>query len=412
MAWIEGPLQYLQTLNGTHDADLVLIVDPSSVWFQLPPAILIDRYHEIAKQSAPGSRSLRGSFKTARVQSILFGAQKRCWFADGFDDDCRDVPNSTLAEKVFGPDTDKVLRHGESNRFQYSRPRWLNPAFMLGPARELRLFFDRAQELFDLHKHHPRDPRAIFGQIFADQYRSATASPKHSSAGKILRGSSSAYAVHLDYASKLLFTEPFSPFSAAFLTSSDPTSLTTATKANSIPNPRSTLLDLDSDIAALRNAPFSILDPTTSSSSESTPQPPPPPQSQWYTSPTETNWSSVPLLTNLYTSITPALIQQTYHNQNAGKEGNRADPWKQMWFYPVARSLLAARLAAPESHVHIDGPGREWWNAVGTTEISREGFGIPVDDGEGEGYSWRGWGDLCGEEEQEIIFGDGKGMYE
>ncbi|KAK7207827.1 hypothetical protein BZA70DRAFT_26920 [Myxozyma melibiosi] len=122
--------EYLDS-DDVEEDDLVLIFDAFDVWYQLDFQILINRYYEMqAKEEANKGADY--------AESAVFGADKGCWPNAPTSDACTKVPQSTLADDVYGPGTDKSAM-GFRNR-----PRWLNSGTIMGPVPVVREVFNRA----------------------------------------------------------------------------------------------------------------------------------------------------------------------------------------------------------------------------------------------------------------------------
>ena len=153
MGKVKGILDYLDRIiledakegeEGPASNDLVLILDGFDIWLQLPPDILIQRYYSVIDAANDRlARELGGTHimeKHGIYQSVLFGPDKVCWPEDAVRTACWAVPNSTLPQDAFGPDTDAdQWRH-------LSRPRWLNSGTIMGPVRDVRRFFQATHD--------------------------------------------------------------------------------------------------------------------------------------------------------------------------------------------------------------------------------------------------------------------------
>lgn len=83
LAKINGTAQYLYGFDESHDDDLVLMMDGYDAWIQLRPQTLVDRFFEINRRANERIASSMGGAERAGQlnvsQTIVFGAQKRCW---------------------------------------------------------------------------------------------------------------------------------------------------------------------------------------------------------------------------------------------------------------------------------------------------------------------------------------------
>jgi hypothetical protein len=167
---LQHTLEYLKNLPAKADKDIILVLDFNDVWLQLRPDVLIKRYHNVldrADSRLRKERLLGKLFAGADVRSeIVFGADKLCSPQKETDPACWAVPESTLDEFAFGPQTDK----GE---LEVTRPRWLNSGTIMGPAAAMRDMFEGAMDILhavdrEEREGHPSD-KFYFSEIFAEQ---------------------------------------------------------------------------------------------------------------------------------------------------------------------------------------------------------------------------------------------------
>lgn len=128
-------LDYLTSLRKSQDGDLVLIVDASNTWLQLPPQAIIQRYQRAINKANTRlkAQSLleRHSAEGIRVRNtVLFGADKFCWPQNGETIPCWSAPASQLPDTIFGPNTDR--------EDVTLRPRYLNSGTIIGPVKDVR----------------------------------------------------------------------------------------------------------------------------------------------------------------------------------------------------------------------------------------------------------------------------------
>ncbi|KAK9471394.1 uncharacterized protein V1510DRAFT_420414 [Dipodascopsis tothii] len=150
---------YLDTKVG--DDDLVMLFDSYDTWFQLPFEDLISRYYRM--QEADLDRHLRAGKEAAAWQEVvIFAADKSCWPNDPKSNACTKVPQSTLPEKIYGPDTD----HDE--RDYKVRPRWLNSGNIIGPGKVFKQIYLRAYGIQQKSKARFSD-QLILSDIYGEQ---------------------------------------------------------------------------------------------------------------------------------------------------------------------------------------------------------------------------------------------------
>ncbi|KAF9771989.1 hypothetical protein IL306_010345 [Fusarium sp. DS 682] len=178
---IIGMVDYLDSVmhpNATtseklEEDDIVLMVDAFDVWFQLPPQVLLSRYHEINRRA---NERLRKQWKRRdkpmpMKQTIVVAAEKKCYPNDpelyGVDLKCDIWPESPLRSDLYGPETDKNY-----TLFHNNRPRWVNGGMYIGPAGDMRRMFRRAKQRIEamVGEAFPiRSEQGMIGQIIGEQ---------------------------------------------------------------------------------------------------------------------------------------------------------------------------------------------------------------------------------------------------
>ena len=417
VARITGVHDYLQSLDQSHDEDLVLVVDGYDIWFQLNPQVLIDRYHNTCKQAIERVYARLGIHAVEELkidQNIVFGAQKVCW--PGSDDDlnCYAVPNSTLPESIYGADTDTTI-NDPKHPFVRFRPRYLSSGVVMGPVKNMQRFYERAMSIYNENPKLVSD-QSIFARIYGEQeYQREVIRLRYSSWGRNWKtwiseavlgvremsildphparrkmlpadGASLDFGVTLDYASLLGQGTVYAEKDSDWILFNDTKTIAQAYSRMEIVNPGAAEVNRD-----VRNSlpPF------------------------WTTSrldvslPIDAPWSGVMLYTNLYTGVIPAIIHHNAYRDNL--KALREGVWERMWFQPHIRDMLRARLHEPYLPIAFSGPkGREklWW---GPTEKRSLGLGVQPDNT--TLLDWLQWEDFVDEEWNEEIFRDGLGPW-
>ncbi len=361
MAKITGAQEYLKKLGPDHDGDLILIVDGFDIWFQLTPQIMIDRYHAI--NDAARKRLIRQIGKKAAIearisQRIIFASQKRCWPGDAHHVSCTAVPESQLPKDVYGSDTD-VLSDDIKNPYLRIRQRYLNAGFVMGTAKEMRLLFERAQERADADPNQYGADQNVFATIWGEQelHRSKLANtsthnkpPKKPALRKrniftTDEPTNFEFNIGIDYESALSLPTVFSEYDSDWLIFSNASTLATATAKYHITHPRAS--SLQPDITADK-LPFYTLSATAPHTEPKL----------WLHGSSSTPWTDIPLYTNLWTGVTPAIIHHNAHRDSL--KALRESTWDRMWFQPFARALLDARMAQPDGACAVDKQGKSW----------------------------------------------------
>ena len=401
MAKISGGLDFLKTLDSTHDKDMVLLVDGFDLWFQLSPQIMIDRYHEINSRAHERIRGRMGEevMDTSPItQTIIFSSQKRCW--PGKDDDlsCYAVPESPLPRYIYGPQTD-IDVGDKKNPYLKFRPRWLNAGFMIGPVDELRALFERGLERAKANPNQEGNDQNVLSTIWGEQeyVREAVRLDKHSPWKRDRQasrkgfepadGTKYEFGIGLDYESALSIPTVFAEYDSQWVVFSDSKTLDQAFSEYNISDPHATSIQTD---VANEPAPFNSIRTDKSNDWGSVAQP--------------SSWKEVRLYTNLWTGIIPAVIHHNAHRD--GLKALRETVWDRMWFQPHARELLDARMREPYKPIAVSkNDGRKWFS----TMSGEKSLGAWTDNAEQGG--WMDWIDLCPADDQEELFRDGRGPW-
>ncbi|KAI4130366.1 MAG: hypothetical protein LQ347_003411, partial [Umbilicaria vellea] len=173
---ISGVHDYLRDSKHLKDDDLVLVIDGYDIWFQLPPEVMINRYHSTIREANVRLRRQYGmtnrktpwsSDKVSHVpkytQTVLYGADKLCWPNPADDPACAAVPPSTLPSSIYGPQTDL-----DPTGF-LNRPRYLNSGTVIGPVSSVRAIYERALQKVESEKRGTIGDQFVFAEIFGEQ---------------------------------------------------------------------------------------------------------------------------------------------------------------------------------------------------------------------------------------------------
>ncbi|KAI9807169.1 MAG: hypothetical protein M1825_005887 [Sarcosagium campestre] len=381
---LESASIFLQDEKHVAAQDLVLVIDASAAWFQLPATVLLERYDKMIRER--------------QNKTIVFAADKVCWPDKMGTRTCDSVPKSPLRENLWGPKTDKDPG-GLMNR-----PRFLNSGVMMGTAQDVKVVFEEASARFQQQTNRAGNDQSVFSEMFGEQQnehlpvrKGNGASPnrwkdwmsaKHRAKpsdevlswnGKVDQpheASARNFGIGLDYDMGLFQTIALSRADVEFLSYNDSRALARTMKMHrsrrNFQLPQDilrTTLPLTSVAASGR------LSNTTTDDKNFTSK----------IGMSKINWSTVPLATNVRTALIPAVLHFK------GEKANLNDWWPKMWYFPHARALLSSYIHSPGLHPMWDrrgGIGGAW-----TTS----------------GH-WMSWRDLCGGFESEV-FGDGKGPW-
>lgn len=402
--------EYLDSLGDAHRDDLVLMTDSLDTWFQLPPSILIKRYHQI---NARANELLQAQFRPVAgkfSQSIVFSAEKKCWPRNADDMGCGGLPESPLPKDIYGPQTDSQnyhvpdyveYLHGKSHDpkkppvteeefFRPMRSRYLNSGFMLSPVVEARNLFHRAAAIAREDPEVYGADQGIFAQLLGEQTSTRDSSRSAKNApwkrGKIVDfvpedGQQHEWGLGLDYERSLGYPTAFSEQDSGWIKLKDVESIKALALENNVTSPRVIRQGLQKDIA---NAAPPLADIPGQE---------------------HTSWSNLPLFTDLWTGITPATI---HHNALVeGMKVTRDKAWWRMWFVPYARQLFDAqkrRFEKGKSQHRVSRDGtKDVIGAISNENPQKLGYGAMIIDKQGK-QGWMRWDQLCDEASQKEVF--------
>ncbi|MCJ1391318.1 hypothetical protein MMC18_004181 [Xylographa bjoerkii] len=408
---IKGVYNFLNENSQVHNDDLVLVIDGYDVWFQLPPELLVKRYHRLVQNANRRLQKLYGTMAkqvssegTKRSstqmyeQTVVFGADKLCWPNAPDDPACASLPESTLSKNSYGENTDKDSE-GYNNR-----PKYLNSGTIIGPVSDVRAIYKRALEKVDQGFGAIGD-QFVFAEILGEQEygRQLSNTKPHISwflslfrtlnpfqlslpvttAVKnitLVPNQRYEYSIGLDYTSLLFQTMTHSGEDIKFGTYNN-TSSRSSNQRKVLPldvlraRPPYPNNDTLSTLMTNRILPLShSLDKLPSHD--------------------QNTWLSTPLASNVRSLTVPTLLHIN------GDKSLLDSWWPSVWFQPYARALLRHYMRTPQPFLWGTVGGQEkMWDMRG----GRGGVWTP--DGR-----WLEWGEIC-EGVEESVFGDGKGKW-
>lgn len=414
---ISGVYEFLDHFDESHQEDLVLMMDGYDVWMQLRPQTLVDRFFAINRRAdARIKRDLGAVADTYNIhQEIVFGCQKRCWPWSEKDPPCYAVPQSSLVQDIYGPDTDTDVGN-EVNPYIKNRQRFLNSGVAMGTVRAMRKLFNQTLEQIKVEANFGSD-QYIFSHVFGDQevyremLRRDALSPSERMRAKVSGWGSRShfnpdhieevrakaakhydgtfeFSVGVDYGSEIGLNTVFAEDDTVWAEFNNATQLKEAQEFRGIDAQHQRMNTIQQDIAD-SVPPF-----WTYSNEKKLPR--------WK------KWTDVPLFTDVYTGITPAIIHHNAHRDNMKKL--RETWWPLVWYEKYVRTLYDAYIFSPVTPVAVSGYDessvREWWPEEIWKGGARDGSS-PVGQPEG----WLRFDDLCRPHHEEV-FRDGKGPWE
>lgn len=417
---ISGVLEYLDGISHkeAHEGDkmnnddLVMIVDAYDLWFQLPPNVLLERYHrQIQEANARLAAQWKGlPGEMPMKQTIIVSAQKRCFpdLASGSNLHCSALPDSVLPTDVYGPNTDKENPEIEAEQFHDVRPKFLNSGTVIGPVGDMRRYFRRVLEKMNKgisQNKHLFSDQGIFGEVFGEQelwrtmwrdlHRSGSAAALDSEAMKVVLHDFE-YHVGLDYVQNLFIPTVFEEKDGIIISMNNHSGIANRSAELEISPVR--LTSVPDDIQESHN-PLSDVLPTEQA--------------------TQLDWNDMPLYADFYTTAIPVILHHNAHR--GGSKKRRKWWWDQIWYFPHLRALLERELepSAPRPLATLPATGGQlrYW-APSSDGSKRKPRIFEVDSAQMGLNEIFDWGNICHSESEQIktgmewheeVFRDGKG---
>ncbi|KAF5990561.1 hypothetical protein FBULB1_38 [Fusarium bulbicola] len=336
LAKIAGVLDYLDwssrqgssSKDHLNEDDLIMVADSADSWFQLPPSVLLWRYHALNEEA---NERLRAQWphksEMPMKQTIMVSAQKRCWprAKSGSNLHCDALPESPLREDLYGPETDQ----DPNLRMVDVRPKYINSGAFIGPVGDMRKYFRRAQERYELGKAEQGDhfysDQGFFGEIWGEQEMWRTwrrelgdaIDPSHN-VSTMVRDQFE-FHVGLDYNQTISIPTVFEEDDGDILTLNNQTFIADRSRELEIEPVR--LTAVPEEIANATNPLARIL----SEEDRRT-----------------LNWGDMTLYADFFTTAIPINIHHNAHINNL--KTRRVLWWDRMWFFPYLRQLVNAQL--------------------------------------------------------------------
>ncbi|KAF7547479.1 hypothetical protein G7Z17_g7698 [Cylindrodendrum hubeiense] len=334
--------------------DLAVLVDAYDIWFQLPPSVLIQRYHQINRQADERVReqweNLDGEPEfpiPPPRQDIIITSAKDC-FPDsysGSDPHYEHWPESPMPADMYGEGTDQVpFSFDSARKYRKVRPRCVNSGMIMGTMGGLREALRRCKEKVDRVTMDGRQlwsDQALFAEVIGDQemWREWVRHLGSSWDGKV---------AHNDLSS---LSREIAPIAAAALTgrrfefgigldynfttipptcSAEEDGFFVKTEDKDAVKEESAKAGVPGDVR-VHGIPPELQDTTTQDALLSS-----------------LKWGQLPLYTDFFFGTTPVGI---HHNAYVGglKPWRLKHWWDKMWYYPQLRELLTQRLR-PSKH--------------------------------------------------------------
>lgn len=408
---ISGVYNYTQALPSSRDEDLVLLVDGSDTWMQLRAQTLLERYYDINKRADQRIGKQLGKIATTRNvrQDIVFSSQKHCP-SPMKDPACYALPQSPLPADIYGSKTDAEGSDEQESSGIY-RPRFLSSGVIIGTVSGMRALFTEAQARMQKGSAAANEDQ-LFSQIFGDQelhrellrqqgftnqVKGGNANrfnPEHlqSIRGRLSIGDANHdldFGIGLDYSSEISLGTSAAVIEAEWLKFSTTDQIKHAEETRGITTSR--LQQLPADIT-------DTVPPFWTFTEEPIPR--------------HINWDNVTLLTNIYTGVTPALIQHSAAKTHLGAHTKsfRKTWWDRIWYQPYGRAMLNALIYNPVVPIGVAGYDETTRRVFWSPEMWKGGARVETGNHTHEApwlrYEW----ELCPGTEGEV-FRDKKGSW-
>ncbi|TQN72686.1 hypothetical protein CSHISOI_02759 [Colletotrichum shisoi] len=419
--------------DDANEDDLVLLVDAYDVWFQLPPSVLVERFHQLNRKADARVRKqweegggLKPGFPVAPpTQSVLVTTAKDCQPGreSGSDPRYDYWPDSPLAPDFYGNETDRVLPYvlDSARKYKKIRPRCVNSGMIMGTVGSLRGALRKCRAKVDAAAAGGRQlwsDQALLAEVIGDQevwrrwvrglapeWNGFVSRERPGElprevrriADAALAGEEFEFGIGLDYEFATIPPTCSSEDDGYFVRLDDAEGIQRASDEAGVPGGEARVKGtIPPELE--RAAP-----PTTTT-----------------TLPGHVGgggWGNVSLYTDFFFGTSPVGI---HHNAYVfGLKAWRLENWWNMtWFHPRLRELVTASLGsnrkpAPLARLPLEPDGRDemvyWPSHEGPAEA-----GVRVFDGSKEamGYSAIGWDGICQKGDRswyDVVFGDGKG---
>ncbi|KAM3500232.1 hypothetical protein MY10362_006577 [Beauveria mimosiformis] len=350
-----------------HDDDLAVLVDSYDVWFQLPPSVLIQRYHQINKNADRRIRDQwqetwrgRDDFPIAPPkQNIVVTSAKDCHPGpeSGSDPHYHHWPQSPMPKFMYGPGTDKVSGplFDPARKYKKVRPRCVNSGMVMGTMGALRAALARSKEKIAEAERTGRQlwsDQALLGEVIGDQelwrewarHLGATwdgdAAGAPLSGGGLHRdvvpvaraalreGKNFEFGIGLDYAFGTIPPTCSAEEDGDFVALSDHKQVEAASERAGVV-----------DGVRVRGVPTELLNTTPNAARDAIK----------YRDPLRgIAWGNVPLYTDFFFGTTPVGIHHNAYVDNL-KAWRIDNWWERMWFHPHLRRLVSSHLILPQT---------------------------------------------------------------
>ncbi|KAL4730808.1 hypothetical protein ACLX1H_002849 [Fusarium chlamydosporum] len=330
--------------------DIAVLVDAYDMWFQLPPSVLLERYHQLNREADTriqkqwSQLNISADFPISPPrQDIIVTTAKDC-FPDsnsGSDPRYEHWPDSPMPKDMYGDGTDEIpWSFDPARKYKKIRPRCVNSGLIMGSMGALRDALQRSKEKIDAVAMKGRQlwsDQALIGEVVGDQEiwrewarhvgsswngsvslndRGSLDREVRNIADAALFGQRFEFGIGLDYNFTTAPPTCSSEEDGFFVHLLNETNVREESIKAGVPGPIRT--------NGLPPEMHNINDPLLSS----------------------TNWGFIPLYTDFFFGTIPIAI---HHNAyiDGLKSSRLKDWWDKMWYHGQLRHLVTQRLKQP-----------------------------------------------------------------
>lgn len=412
--------------GGAHEDDIALMIDAYDIWFQLPPQVLLDRFHKLNHETDERTQKSwldLSQFGDTPVpapqkQSIIVTSAKDCspdWDS-GSNPHYDYWPASPMPADMYGAGTDHLAAPiwDPARKYRKIRPRCVNSGMIMGTMGAMRQALRRCKEKVEMIERSGRQlwsDQALFAEVIGEQeiFRtwarglastwngtaaltdlSSLAPEVRRVAEEALTGKQFDFGIGLDYSFATIPPTCSAEEDGSFVKLSDADAVRQESLRAGVPGsarvggPPSELSQIPDANDPLHNV----------------------------------SWGEVPLYTDFYFGTTPVGIHHNAYVMNL-KPWRLKNWWDKMWFYPNLRSLVTKNLQMDSSertiaHVSdIDGTLVDYAHA--SRPENKVTIFHPSTESRGASLNPVDWDGVCQKGSKpwhESLFGDGLGELE
>jgi len=382
---------FLQGQSHVKDRDLVLLLNGTDTWLQLPSHLMLQRYERAVMQANEhskktyGSRRIGFSHVPVFTESVVWAASGRCISTPGIGEfACRMMPASPDPNQPTFPSASAVMGSVADMRNIYDKViQKLNDDTSVNVGMQtVTTELLAEQEASRRLSASPQSFSAWTKWIFGYRHQAQNLHYEELNSASLLPDGPQEFAMTIDHAQSL-FQTTHEANDLVFVTLND--------SASFRDNRQHAFMG--SDILQ-SGPPFQVILKEWSTTLSVT-------QLDFNATldfvPTNLTWRELPLAANAEFSSIPVAIHVDHQDQDLALQ-----QWQQMWFHPYARAMLRNAFRTTEGAINAKSAasgGDDQWDTRGGKG------GIWTQDG-----TWLAWGEICRGHEDEL-FGDGQGLW-